>query len=69
MEITDSSALESGSWTLQFSGDGRNFELIDSETGKSVNQGRLPDPVESEISMPGFNIRVEGAPLMPVTNS
>ncbi|MFL1452915.1 flagellar hook-associated protein FlgK [Marinobacter sp. GN3S48] len=60
VEITDSSALESGSWSLQFSGDGRSFELIDSATGKTVNQGRLPDPVNSEISMPGFNIRIEG---------
>lgn len=60
VEITDSQVLEAGSWTLQFSGDGRNYELIDNETGQPVNQGRLPDPVESEISMPGFNIRIEG---------
>ncbi|AZT83696.1 flagellar hook-associated protein FlgK [Marinobacter sp. NP-4(2019)] len=60
VEITDSSLLESGSWSLQFSGDGRSYELIESETGKIVNQGRLPDPVNSEISMPGFNIRIEG---------
>ncbi|HET8802650.1 MAG TPA: flagellar hook-associated protein FlgK [Marinobacter sp.] len=60
VEITDSSALIAGSWTLQFSGDGRNFELIDQATGRTVNQGRLPDPVQSEITMPGFNIRIEG---------
>lgn len=60
VDITDSSQLPAGTWTLLFSGDGRNFELIDSATGKTVNQGRLPDPVQSEISMPGFNIRVEG---------
>ncbi|PHQ24075.1 flagellar hook-associated protein FlgK [Marinobacter guineae] len=60
VEITDSSALAAGSWTLQFSGDGRSYELIDQRTGDTVNQGRLPDPVQSEISMPGFNIRVEG---------
>jgi flagellar hook-associated protein 1 FlgK len=60
VEITDSSALPAGRWTLQFSGDGRSFELIDQATGKTVNQGRLPDPSQSEISMPGFNIRVEG---------
>lgn len=60
VEITDSSVLAADSFTLQFSGDGRNFELIDKATGKTVNQGRLPDPVQSEISMPGFNIRVEG---------
>lgn len=60
VEITDSALLESGSWSLQFSGDGRSYELIESETGKIVNQGRLPDPVNSEISMPGFNIRIEG---------
>ena len=60
VEITDSSALPAGRWTLQFSGDGRSYELIDQVTGKTVNQGRLPDPAQSEISMPGFNIRVEG---------
>jgi len=60
VEITDSSALPAGRWTLQFSGDGRSYELIDQATGKTVNQGRLPDPPQSEISMPGFNIRVEG---------
>ncbi|SNB56049.1 flagellar hook-associated protein 1 FlgK [Marinobacter sp. es.042] len=60
VEITDSSRLPAGRWTLQFSGDGRSYELIDQDTGKTVNQGRLPDPVQSEISMPGFNIRVEG---------
>lgn len=60
VEITDSSVLAADSYTLQFSGDGRNFELIDKATGKTVNQGRLPDPVQSEISMPGFNIRIEG---------
>jgi flagellar hook-associated protein 1 FlgK len=60
VEITDSTKLPAGSWSLQFSGDGRSFELIDKTSGKIVNQGRLPDPVQSEISMPGFNIRVEG---------
>ncbi|KPP97705.1 flagellar hook-associated protein FlgK [Marinobacter sp. HL-58] len=60
VEIIDSSELEAGSWSLEFGGDGRNFELVDRATGKVVNQGRLPDPVQSEISMPGFNIRVEG---------
>lgn len=60
VEITDSSRLAAGSFTLQFSGDGRNFELIDKATGETVNQGRMPDPVQSEISMPGFNIRIEG---------
>lgn len=60
VEITDSTMLPAGSWTLQFSGDGRSFELIDKATGEIVNQGRLPNPVQSEISMPGFNIRVEG---------
>ncbi|MGM0774931.1 MAG: flagellar hook-associated protein FlgK, partial [Pseudomonadota bacterium] len=60
VEIIDSSELPAGSWSLQFGGDGRNFELVDRATGEVVNQGRLPDPVQSEISMPGFNIRVEG---------
>ncbi len=60
VEIIDSGELPAGSWSLEFGGDGRNFELVDRATGKVVNQGRLPDPVQSEISMPGFNIRVEG---------
>ncbi|HKK55398.1 flagellar hook-associated protein FlgK [Marinobacter sp.] len=60
VEILDSSRLPAASWSLRFGGDGRNFELIDRATGNVVNQGRLPDPVQSEISMPGFNIRVEG---------
>jgi flagellar hook-associated protein 1 FlgK len=60
VEITDSTQLPAGTWSLQFSGDGRNFELINAESGETVRQGRLPDPVQSEISMPGFNIRVEG---------
>ncbi|MBW4936303.1 flagellar hook-associated protein FlgK [Marinobacter sp. F4206] len=65
VEITDSSALAAGTYTLQFSGDGRSYELIDKATGETVNQGRLPDPVQSEISMPGFNIRVEGGTFNP----
>jgi flagellar hook-associated protein 1 FlgK len=60
VEITDSSRLAAGSFTLQFSGDGRSFEVIDKMTGDTVNQGRLPDPVQSEISLPGFTIRIEG---------
>ena len=59
VEITDSSELTGDSYTLQFSGDGRSFELIDKSTGETVSQGRLPDPVQSEISLPGFNIRIE----------
>jgi len=59
VEITDSSRLTADSYTLQFSGDGRSFELVNKATGDTVSQGRLPDPVQSEISMPGFNIRIE----------
>lgn len=60
VEITDSAKLGGGSYTIQFSGDGRSFEVTDNLTGESLSQGRLPDPVQSEISLPGFNIRVEG---------
>ena len=59
VEIIDSSALQGGSWSLRFGGDGRNFEVVDRATGDVINQGRLPDPVQSEISMPGFNIRID----------
>ncbi|MGC8120474.1 flagellar hook-associated protein FlgK [Marinobacter sp. VGCF2001] len=60
VEITDSSQLPAGTWELQFGEDGRSYELIDARSGETVRQGRLPDPVESEINMPGFNIRIEG---------
>ena len=59
VEISDSNALPAGTWNLQFSGDGRNYEVIDRATGKVVNQGRLPDPLPAEISMPGFNIQID----------
>jgi len=65
VEITDSSQLPAGTWMLQFGGDGRNFELIDTASGETVNQGRLPDPVQSEIAMPGFNIRIDGGEFNP----
>lgn len=65
VEITDSSKLPAGRWTLQFGGDGRTYELIDQASGETVNQGRLPDPAQSEISMPGFNIRVVDGPFNP----
>ncbi|HTN35204.1 MAG TPA: flagellar hook-associated protein FlgK [Marinobacter sp.] len=65
VEITDSSRLTAGSYTLQFSGDGRSYEVIDKANGKTVNQGRLPDPVQSEITLPGFNIRIEGGAFNP----
>eukprot|EP00163_Fabomonas_tropica_P028261 TRINITY_DN5717_c0_g1_i1.p1 TRINITY_DN5717_c0_g1~~TRINITY_DN5717_c0_g1_i1.p1 ORF type:complete len:678 (+),score=125.10 TRINITY_DN5717_c0_g1_i1:2342-4375(+) len=60
VEITDSSALGGNSYTIQFSGDGSSYEVLDNLTGETVNQGRLPDPVQSEITLPGFNIRIEG---------
>ncbi|OZB11305.1 MAG: flagellar hook-associated protein FlgK, partial [Marinobacter sp. 34-60-7] len=65
VEITDSTQLPAGTWTLQFSGDGRSFELINEATGETENRGRLPDPVQSEITMPGFSIRVEGGQFNP----
>ncbi|WP_372963964.1 flagellar hook-associated protein FlgK [Marinobacter sp.] len=60
VEITDSSQLPAGTWALQFSGDGSSYQLVDTETGEVARQGRLPDPVQSEITMPGFSIRIEG---------
>lgn len=60
VDLTDTSRLPAGSFNLQItSEDGRSYELIDQKTNKVVNQGRLSDPLPSEISMPGFNIRVE----------
>ncbi|WP_323752555.1 flagellar hook-associated protein FlgK [Marinobacter sp.] len=65
VEITDSSLLSAGTWALKFSGDGRSYQLVDASTGEVASQGRLPDPVQSEISMPGFNIRIEGGDFNP----
>ncbi len=60
VDITDASRLPAGSWVLQFTEEnGRSYELIDDKTGKVVNQGRLPDELPAEITMPGFNIFVE----------
>ncbi|WP_323754377.1 flagellar hook-associated protein FlgK [Marinobacter sp.] len=65
VEITDSSLLAAGTWSLKFSGDGKSYQLVDAETGEVARQGRLPDPVQSEISMPGFNVRIEGGDFNP----
>lgn len=60
VDITDSSRLDAGSWTLEFTeDDGRAYELVDQQSGKVVNQGRLPADLPAEINMPGFNVRVE----------
>lgn len=60
VEITDSKALAAGSYTLQFSGTGtQSYELIDRSSGKTVRQGELPNPLPAEITLPGFNIRIE----------
>lgn len=60
VEITDSKALKAGSYTLQFTGNnGANFELVDRASGEVVRQGSLPTPLPADISMPGFNVRIE----------
>lgn len=60
VEITDSKALTAGAYTLRFSGNnGENFELVDRASGDVVRQGALPAPLPAEISMPGFNVRIE----------
>ncbi len=65
VEITDSQDLQAGSWTLQFTGDGRDYELVDDSNGDVVNRGRLPASTTAEITMPGFNIRVESGTFSP----
>ncbi|WP_375176805.1 flagellar hook-associated protein FlgK [Marinobacter mobilis] len=60
VEISDSSQLPASSWTLRFTGDGRNYDVIDRSSGRVVNQGRLPDPLPAEITLDGFNIQIEG---------
>ncbi|GGY66390.1 flagellar hook-associated protein FlgK [Marinobacter zhanjiangensis] len=60
VDLTDTSRLSAGSFTLQITGeDGRGYELIDQKTNKVVNQGQLPNTLPAEINMPGFNVRVE----------
>lgn len=61
--ITNSRDLVAGTWTLQMTGPAGQYELIDQASGRVVNQGVLPDPLPAEISMPGFNIRVESGTL------
>lgn len=62
VEITDSSALAAGTWSLTF-GDNNTYELTDERSGKVVNQGRLPASGQAEIAMPGFNIRYDGGAI------
>ncbi|TBW59082.1 flagellar hook-associated protein FlgK [Marinobacter halodurans] len=60
VEITNTSDLAAKSYTLKFSGaNGENFEVVDVDTGKTVRQGQLPDPLPAEIEMPGFNVHIE----------
>ncbi|MDG5500452.1 flagellar hook-associated protein FlgK [Marinobacter sp. BGYM27] len=60
VEITDSADLAGVNYELKFSGNnGEDFAVVDTQTGKVLRQGQLPDPLPAEISMPGFNIVVE----------
>lgn len=60
VEITDSKALAAGSYTLKFSGSGtQSYELIDRSSGKTIRQGELPSQLPAELSLPGFNVRIE----------
>jgi len=60
VEITDPTKLGVGAYTMKItSADGRSYELIDEQTGKSMQQGLLDSPLPAEITLPGFNIRVE----------
>lgn len=62
VEISDTSALESGRWILQF-GENGTYEVLDADTGDLVTQGRLPSDPQAEINMPGFNIRYESGTI------
>ncbi|WP_166261463.1 flagellar hook-associated protein FlgK [Marinobacter salicampi] len=64
VEITDSSVLAAGSYTLKI-GDNQNFELVDRANGKTVRQGSLPATLPAELSMPGFNVRIESGSFSP----
>ncbi|MDX1635603.1 MAG: flagellar hook-associated protein FlgK [Marinobacter sp.] len=58
VEITDTSVLEAGSYTLKFV-DSQNFTLVDKASGDVVRQGQIPATLPAELSLPGFNIRIE----------
>ncbi|MEH6355997.1 MAG: flagellar hook-associated protein FlgK [Marinobacter sp.] len=60
VEITDSSALAAGTWSLKF-GATSSYQLTNDRTGEVVN-GSLP-AVGDEIIMPGFSIRYDGGTL------
>jgi flagellar hook-associated protein 1 FlgK len=60
VEITDSSALAAGTWSLQF-GATSSYQLTNDRTGEVVS-GSLP-AVGDEIIMPGFSIRYDGGTL------
>lgn len=58
VEITDSRDLAVGSYSLRFI-DNQNYSLVDKASGEVVRQGQLPPTLPAEISLPGFNIRIE----------
>ncbi|MFT5988381.1 MAG: flagellar hook-associated protein 1 FlgK [Marinobacter psychrophilus] len=60
VEITDSSALAAGTWSLKF-GATSSYQLTNDRTGEVVS-GSLP-AVGDEIIMPGFSIRYDGGTL------
>jgi flagellar hook-associated protein 1 FlgK len=57
-EITDSKRLSADTYTLKINA-GQNYELVNRNTGQTVRQGALPDPLPEEISLPGVNIKLE----------
>jgi len=60
VEITDSSELAAGTWSLKF-GATNSYELTNDRTGAVVT-GSLP-ATGDEIIMPGFSIRYDGGTL------
>ncbi len=66
VEITDSQALAAGSYTLKFSGTGpQSYELIDRASGNVIRQDSLPAPLPAEITLPGFNVRIQSGTFQP----
>ncbi|WP_336368168.1 flagellar hook-associated protein FlgK [Marinobacter sp. C2H3] len=62
VEITDTGALQGGTYTLQFGNNG-SYEVLDGTTGEVIKQGRLPNDPKAEINLPGFNIRYESGSI------
>lgn len=68
VEITDSSVLAAGTWSLRF-GSGNAYELINDQTGATVETGTLTPGTSADIPASainlGFSLRYESGDVTP----